>query len=38
MAILIDKYTAHSGDNIADTQSDDALSKSLRELGEGVRK
>lgn len=34
MAILIDKYTAHSGDNIADDQSEDALSKSLRELGE----
>lgn len=36
MAILIDKYTAHSGDNIADDQSEDALSKSLRELGEGL--
>ena len=34
--ILIDKYTAHSGDNIADDQSEDALSKSLRELGEGL--
>lgn len=36
MAILIDKYTANSGDNIADVQSEDALSKSLRELGEGL--
>lgn len=36
MAILIDKYTAHIGDNIADDQSEDALSKSLRELGEGL--
>ena len=36
MAILIDKYTAFGGDNIADTQSEDALSKSLRELGEGL--
>lgn len=34
MAILIDKYTAHIGDNIADDQSEDALSKSFRELGE----
>ena len=36
MAILIDKYTAFGGDNIADVQSEDALSKSLRELGEGL--
>ena len=36
MAILIDKYTVNSGDNIADNQSEDALSKSLRELGEGL--
>lgn len=36
MAILIDKYTANSGDNITDAQSEDALSKSLRELGEGL--
>lgn len=34
MAILIDKYTANNGANIADEQSEDALSKSLRELGE----
>lgn len=34
MAILIDKYTANNGANIADGQSEDALSKSLRELGE----
>lgn len=36
MAILIDKYTKFAGDNIADDQSEDALSKSLRELGEGL--
>ena len=36
MAILIDKYTAFGGDNIADVQSEDALSKSIRELGEGL--
>lgn len=34
MAILIDKYTENNGANIADEQSEDALSKSLRELGE----
>ncbi len=34
MAILIDKYTANGGANIADEQSEDELSKSLRELGE----
>lgn len=37
MAILIDKYTANSGANIADEQSEDELSKSLRELGEGLK-
>lgn len=37
MAILIDKYTAFGGDNISDNQSEDALSKSLRELGEGLK-
>ena len=36
MAILIDKYTAHSGDDITNAQGEDALSKSLRELGEGL--
>ncbi len=36
MAILIDKYTANGGANIADEQSEDELSKSLRELGEGL--
>lgn len=34
MAILIDKYTANSGANTADEQSEDDLSRSLRELGE----
>lgn len=34
MAILIDKYTANSGDNITGAQSEDALSKSFREIGE----
>lgn len=34
MAILIDKYTANSGTNITDEQTEDELSKSLRELGE----
>lgn len=37
MAILIDKYTANSGANIADERSEDELSKSLRELGEGLK-
>lgn len=37
MAILIDKYTANSGANIADEQSEDELSNSLRELGEGLK-
>lgn len=36
MAILIDKYTANSGANTADEQSEDDLSRSLRELGEGL--
>lgn len=34
MAILIDKYTANSGANTADEQSEDDLSRSLRELAE----
>lgn len=37
MAILIDKYTANVGASIADEQSEDELSKSLRELGEGMK-
>lgn len=37
MAILIDKYTANGGANITDEQSEDGLSKSLRELGEGLK-
>lgn len=37
MAILIDKYTANGGANITDEQSEDELSKSLRELGEGLK-
>ncbi len=37
MAILIDKYTANSGANISDEQSEDELSKSLRELGEKLK-
>lgn len=36
MAILIDKYTANSGANIADEQSEDELSKSLREIGKNL--
>lgn len=37
MAILIDKYTANGGAAVADEQSEDGLSKSLRELGEGLK-
>lgn len=36
LGVVIDKYTKFVGDNIADAQSEDALSKSLRELGEGL--
>ncbi len=36
LGVVIDKYTKFVGDNIADNQSEDALSKSLRELGEGL--
>lgn len=36
MAILIDKYTAVSG-NPKDTAVEDDLSRSLRELGEGLK-
>ncbi len=34
LGVVIDKYTKFTGDNISDVQSEDALSKSLRELGE----
>lgn len=37
MAILIDKYTANVGASITDEHSEDELSKSLRELGEGLK-
>lgn len=37
LGVVIDKYTKFVGDNISDTQSEDALSKSLRELGEGLK-
>lgn len=33
MAILIDKYTAINGSSVGDDESEDALSKSLREIG-----
>lgn len=36
MAILIDKYTAINGSGVGDDESEDALSKGLRELGEGL--
>lgn len=36
MAILIDKYTAFGG-NSAESQAEDELSKSLRELGEEMK-
>lgn len=36
MAILIDKYTAGNVDNIPDDESEDALSRSLKELVEEV--
>ncbi len=36
LGVVIDKYTKFVGDNIADNQSEDVLSKSLRELGEGL--
>lgn len=34
MAILIDKYTAINGSSVGDDENEDALSKSLREIGE----
>lgn len=36
LGVVIDKYTKFVGDNISYVQSEDALSKSLRELGEGL--
>lgn len=37
LGVVIDKYTKFVGYNISDAQSEDALSKSLRELGEGLK-
>lgn len=37
LGIVIDKYTAFTGDNVTDEHTEDELSKSLRELGEGLK-